>query len=212
MLGGLALFGVVALLLGAKTKEPTQARGRASAPAARVIDATGPKLRFLPVQTAAPAPARAAPRPVPGKRVAKPMARVALPPAGPRTPAQAARPAGPPSKVVNQQKAQGNRLAAQARALTKPVPAAAQVRNVAPAGTNLPLAKKTAADVAQHIRKTGTKYKRDVLARFQKAAGLKDDGLYGPVAASALSYFGAAAPKPLFKGQDLKYVPPTVGV
>lgn len=73
---------------------------------------------------------------------------------------------------------------------------------------NVALAKKTAADVAKHIRAKGRKYTTQVVKQFQQRAGLTDDGMYGPATASALRYFGANAPAPLFKGINAKYVPP----
>jgi murein L,D-transpeptidase YcbB/YkuD len=88
------------------------------------------------------------------------------------------------------------------------MPAAGQVKVPSPPGTDLPKAKKMAGQVASNVKKGVKLYDRKLVKAFQTAAGLTPDGLYGPVCASALRYFGAVAPAPLFKGQDLKYVPP----
>lgn len=91
---------------------------------------------------------------------------------------------------------------------TRPSPGA--VRKVAaPAGTNISLARSTAQDVAKHLRNKGKRYNHAVVKQWQQRAGMKADGIYGPATASALRYYGANAPAPLFKGVDAKYVPPT---
>ncbi len=191
----------------------TKKAGAKQAP--RVIDASGTGIRLLPAPPTKPAPKgqvtigqprviKTAPKPA-----AKPAVKVAarpVPPAAPRTVAQASQPVRQTAAPKPNPKAAA--ATAAARAALPAAPAAARVKVAAPPGTDLALAKKTAKDTAAHIRNAGKLYKRDVLARFQRAAGLTADGLYGPVARSALSYFGAAPPAPLFKGQDLKYVPP----
>ena len=106
--------------------------------------------------------------------------------------------------------ATGNKVSAALRTLApavkKPVqgPASAPVTSK----TNLALAKQTAPDVAKHIQNKGKKYTVSVVKQFQERAGMKADGLYGPATASALRYFGANAPAPLYKGVNAKYVPP----
>lgn len=108
---------------------------------------------------------------------------------------------------------QGSKVAQQLRALApkpaKKVQPAGTKKVPAPAGVNVSLASSTAKDVARHISTKGPKYSRDVLKQFQTRAGMKPDGLYGPASADALRYFGANAPKPLFKGANAHYVPPT---
>lgn len=99
--------------------------------------------------------------------------------------------------------AKGNAIASQLREL-----APENKRPVNASGVDFALAKKTAPDVAAHIRKSGRAYKVEVVKQFQRRAAIKDDGLYGPTTASALRFYGANAPAPLFKGANAQYVPP----
>lgn len=190
--------------------------GAAQGAAPRVIDASGPGLKLL------PAPGKPAQKPKPAAKPAAkpPQGQVTIgepriiktpakpvPPAAPlRTPQQAAKPVTPSKAPVPSAKTAA--ATAAARAALPQVPAAAQARPAAPPGTDLAKAKRMAPNVAANLKKAGKAYDRKQLGQFQTASGLKPDGLYGPVAKSALSYFGAAAPAPMFKGQDLKYVPP----
>jgi hypothetical protein len=70
-------------------------------------------------------------------------------------------------------------------------------------------AKATAQRTADHLRTRKSKYDRAVLALFQRRAAIADDGLYGPLSASALRSYGAKnVPAPFFKGALKTYVPP----
>jgi hypothetical protein len=176
--------------------------------APRVIDASGKGLRLL------PAPATAAPKPKPKPKAPKgtvtlgePVRVLPVAPAPTRSTAQAAQPVRRPAPAPAPTPKQAAATAA-ARASLPQVPASAKASVPTPPGTNLPKAKKMAAQVAANVKKGIKLYDRKLVKAFQTAAGLTPDGLYGPVCASALRYFGAVAPAPLFKGQDLKYVPP----
>lgn len=170
----------------------------------RIIDASGPVPVLLP-----PPGKKAAPK---GKvTVGKPTViktpALPKPPAAPMRSAAAAKQPVKPSAAPRPTQQQATAIQ-KAKAALPPTPAAARAKVPAPAGTDLAKAKRMAANVAANIKKQGRKYDVAQMKAFQTAAGLKPDGLYGPVAKSALSYFGAAAPAALFKGQDLKYVPP----
>ena len=194
MLAALAL-GAIALGSAKKTK------------AAAVIDAT-PKV-------AAPKGVVTIGEP----RIIKTAKRLATKkPAAPAKPKVAAKPKKPspkpvgPLKVVKtkppttaKKQAAGTAVSSKLRTLVPQQPSAGVA---APPGTNLALAKQTASDVAKHIQNKGRKYNTAVLKQFQARAGMRPDGLYGPASASALRYFGANAPAPLFKGANAKYVPP----
>jgi peptidoglycan hydrolase-like protein with peptidoglycan-binding domain len=82
-----------------------------------------------------------------------------------------------------------------------------------PTPINLDLARREAPRVATHIRNKGFNYSRQTLRDFQKHAGLTIDGIYGPLSASALRYFGVSnPPKALFKaasGAVTIYAPAT---
>lgn len=89
---------------------------------------------------------------------------------------------------------------------TKP---AAAAKKPAPAGTDLALAKSTAAKMAAHLKQAGRdKYDRKALKLWQTRAGLAPDGIYGKGTAAALKYFGAAAPAPFFNQGTASYTPP----
>lgn len=79
-----------------------------------------------------------------------------------------------------------------------------------PAGTNLVLAKQLAPSIETDIVKNKFNYSRPNLTKFQVAAGLAGDGIYGGYTAGALTFFlGHTAPKPLFAPTTIKpYVPP----
>lgn len=87
--------------------------------------------------------------------------------------------------------------------------AAPAARKPAPAGTDLALAKQTAAQVAAHLKQKGRDgYDRKVLKLWQTRAGLPPDGIYGRGTAAALKYFGAAAPAAFFAQGTASYTPP----
>lgn len=74
-----------------------------------------------------------------------------------------------------------------------------------PEGYDATKAKNAAEGLARHIKKTNYNYERKALQAWQRAAGIAQDGVYGPTAANALKYFTALAPKKLFaKGKDGK--------
>lgn len=203
----LLLAGAAAVLLFADRKPGT------GPDAPRVIDATPnvrvrtaptkPKLRALPSGKPKPATTEAAAVKQAAQQAAKLEAAVSKAPVKPKAPGLK------PAPSVKTQ-AKGSQLSSQLRKLS-PAKAPPSNKRKAPPGTNIALARSTAKDVAKHILKTGKKYTRKVLAQFQLRAGLKPDGLYGPMSAEALRYFGAAAPKPLFNvNTTAHYVPPTV--
>jgi hypothetical protein len=72
-----------------------------------------------------------------------------------------------------------------------------------PTPINLDLARREAPALAKHLRTKGIAgYSRQSLRDFQSHAGITVDGIYGPLAASALKYFGVPnPPKPFFKPQ-----------
>ncbi len=65
----------------------------------------------------------------------------------------------------------------------------------APTPINLELARREAPTLAQHLRKRGKAgYSRQLVTDFQKHAGIKPDGVYGPYTRSALIHFGVSDP------------------
>jgi peptidoglycan hydrolase-like protein with peptidoglycan-binding domain len=70
-----------------------------------------------------------------------------------------------------------------------------------PTPINLELARREAAPLAKHLRTKGISgYSRQSLRDFQSHAGITVDGIYGPLSASALKYFGVPnPPKAFFK-------------
>ena len=90
-------------------------------------------------------------------------------------------------------------------AVPSPSPSPAAVVTVHPAqlqpsGYNAAAAKAIAPGLAKHIKAAGYSYTRGELVKFQRAAGIPADGVYGPLSASALKHFAGSAPAPLFKG------------
>lgn len=81
---------------------------------------------------------------------------------------------------------------------------------VAPPGYDPALARQLAPQVASSVRGKKYGYDRALTSRFQTAAGLTSDGLYGGGTRGALIYFGATqVPNPLFKPTaTTQYVPP----
>lgn len=97
---------------------------------------------------------------------------------------------------------------AAATAAQAPAPAAKPKPKPKPdAGAELaarpPKAALLAPGVAQNIRTKKYDYSRQSLRDFQKADGLVEDGIYGPVTAAALGKY-TNAPAPLFKGAKKK--------
>jgi peptidoglycan hydrolase-like protein with peptidoglycan-binding domain len=81
-----------------------------------------------------------------------------------------------------------------------------------PTPINLELARREAEPLARHLRSKGIAgYSRQSLRAFQGHAGITVDGIYGPLSASALKYFGVQnPPKAFFKagtGQVTIYAP-----
>lgn len=70
-----------------------------------------------------------------------------------------------------------------------------------PTPINLELARRESAALAKHLRTKGISgYSRQSLRDFQAHAGITVDGIYGPLSASALKYFGVPnPPKAFFK-------------
>src|SRR5262245_21474997 len=58
-------------------------------------------------------------------------------------------------------------------------------------------ARALAVQVAQLIKAQGPAYKRDVVAAFQREAGLAPDGVYGPRTAGAVKWYTGEAIPPL---------------
>jgi len=96
---------------------------------------------------------------------------------------------------------------------TAPNPVAPKAYISPPTPINLELARREAPTLAKHIRTKKFNYSRQSMRDFQAHAGLTVDGIYGPLSASALEYFGVASPpKALFKakpGTVTKYAPAT---
>ena len=169
--------------------------------------------------TAAATPPKAVKSDAGGALAAAKLAAAAKPTAPPQLQAKGNQVADALRSLVATPKVQAQAAPAKAPKKTAAKPAAATPKKTAPAkpakkvaapaGVNVALAKQTAPEVATHIRNKKEKYTTSVVKLFQQRAGLKADGLYGPVTASALRYFGANAPAPLFKGVNAKYVPPT---
>lgn len=93
-------------------------------------------------------------------------------------------------------------------AQVQPAPAPS---SAVPAGFDPKLAEQLAPAIARDVKKNKFNYSRPQLKRFQTAAGIVADGLYGGGSAGALRFYlgGAAPPKPLFKPTIEKaYVPP----
>jgi hypothetical protein len=67
-------------------------------------------------------------------------------------------------------------------------------RGTGASGVDLTEARRLAPQVARSLR-SGGGY-RTALIRFQRAAGLQPDGLYGPASRAALAYFGVSDPPP----------------
>ncbi|UJR87307.1 MULTISPECIES: peptidoglycan-binding domain-containing protein [Sandaracinus] len=78
------------------------------------------------------------------------------------------------------------------------------------AGVDLALARRLAPQMGAEIARQGFVYSRQKLQRFQRAAGLQADGLYGGTTRGALVYFGVRnAPAPLFAPREtVSYQPP----
>lgn len=69
-------------------------------------------------------------------------------------------------------------------------------------------AKKQAPALASNIRKMGRHYNADEVKLFQRRAGIKPDGLYGPMTREALQHFGVKSPpRALYSGTG-HYEPP----
>lgn len=93
--------------------------------------------------------------------------------------------------------------------ITQKPAAAAAAKKPPPAGTDLALAKSTAAKMAAHLKQKGRDhYDRKALKLWQTRAGIVPDGIYGKGTAAALKYFGAAAPAPFFNQGTASYTPP----
>jgi murein L,D-transpeptidase YcbB/YkuD len=69
-------------------------------------------------------------------------------------------------------------------------------------------ARRLAPPLAKHITAKKYDYARQSVTDFQRAAGLKPDGIYGPKTASALRFYNGTAPKALFKGPAEEYAVP----
>lgn len=68
-----------------------------------------------------------------------------------------------------------------------------------PTPINLEAARKEAQGLAKHLRTKGRAgYSRQSVRAFQGHAGITVDGIYGPLTADALKYFGASAPAAFF--------------
>jgi peptidoglycan hydrolase-like protein with peptidoglycan-binding domain len=77
-----------------------------------------------------------------------------------------------------------------------------------PAGYDKTKAKAQAKDVAAMLVKSGKAYDKPRLVNWQRFAGLKPDGVYGPLTKSALEYYGGKPPAPFVAGPATKYQPP----
>jgi hypothetical protein len=79
-----------------------------------------------------------------------------------------------------------------------------------PYGYDANKAKLLAREVVRQITARSFDYDRNLLKKFQVAAGLKPDGLYGGRSMGALKFYGALrAPKPLYDPKvEVPYTPP----
>lgn len=91
-----------------------------------------------------------------------------------------------------------------------PPTASAPAPSSAPPGYDPALARQLAPQVASSVRGKKYGYDRALTARFQTAAGITSDGIYGGGTRGALLYYGATqVPNPLFKpNATTQYVPP----
>jgi peptidoglycan hydrolase-like protein with peptidoglycan-binding domain len=124
--------------------------------------------------------------------------------------ASASAAAAPKPKAAPKPAASAPKPAAAPTATAAPKSAAKPV-TVSPSTSKVDLAKARgmAVSVAGNLRNKGKAgYDRKSLAAFQSAAGITADGLYGPLAAAALKWFGANAPAPFLKGSVTSYTPP----
>lgn len=85
-----------------------------------------------------------------------------------------------------------------------PTPQPHQVRDI----QRLDAARKMAVELVPHLRAKGRNYDKQALARFQLAAGLKKDGLYGPKTAGALRWYTNEAVPPFVGSGYAPYAPP----
>lgn len=163
----------------------------APAPVAPVVAPPPPVVSAPP-----PVPVAVAPAPVP---VVEPP-HVELPPAPPPPPSPAPElPAPAPAPVAAQPPPPPPPAP-----VTAPVPADVAQK---PVGYDPELARSLAKKVADNLQKAPKwGYDRKQLAKFQLAAGIPSDGLYGPESKATLAYFGIKRP-PLaqFKGADGTY-------
>jgi hypothetical protein len=98
---------------------------------------------------------------------------------------------------------------------TAPTPATSPAA-VLPAGYNPELARQLASQSARNLIQMQQQgrlysYNRDLLRRFQIAAGINADGLYGGGSRGALLYYGAPSniPRPAFRPTETQpYTPP----
>lgn len=80
---------------------------------------------------------------------------------------------------------------------------------VCPDGYDPEKARRSAVATANHIRNRKYDYSRKLFKEWQTWAGITPDGIYGGGSAGALQYFGADAPRPLFKPTTIQpYEPP----
>lgn len=69
-------------------------------------------------------------------------------------------------------------------------------------------ARKLAQQLAADVTKRKYDYSRALAKKFQTAAGIPSDGIYGPATASKVSSYGVKAPKALFVGAGAKKAKP----
>ena len=86
-----------------------------------------------------------------------------------------------------------------------------EASTLAPWGYDASKARTLAREVVRNVQARSFDYDRGLLKKFQTAAGLKADGLYGGRVVGALKFYGAArAPKALIEPKaEQNYLPPT---
>jgi hypothetical protein len=224
----LALGGLVALALGAKSKRPATVPmlppylpPAASEPPPAPFELP-PELepapppqrpqgkRERPQAPAAPAPAAPPPAPASPPQTLPDLAQKAEEIfTAPSPPPPVATPPLPP--IVPSTPATPGPVTVTPPPTSPSIPVATAPGGI-PAGYDPVKARRTAPRIAQHLKSKGiANYSRQALREFQTLAGIKPDGIYGGQTAGALRYYlgGAKPPAPMFKPvQEVPYTPP----
>jgi murein L,D-transpeptidase YcbB/YkuD len=181
--------------------------------AACVTPGTQPSVTAPPAPTPNSTPA-SMPSMQPGMPAPPPVSTTTTPSAQPATPVVDVTQPGPiaPSPLPAPSPEQGlGDFTAPYQSVVTPAQPTMPPAPVPTGGVNLALAAQLAPQVAANINSKHASYDRNLLKRFQTAAGLTPDGLYGGYSAGAIRYFTKKAPpKPLVNPAIEKaYVPPS---